>query len=261
MIEDHDPREEANAGADAGAEAEAEAKPKAEAEAEAHARAAPERRDTSGPAIAATVALVLFSVFIGVFGPRLGNRPQAPAGVTLVELAEAMVSRSQAHLVEARAGEVLGFGASGSSRGDRGMSDEEFAKRLDDITDAGVALVYPADLGLEAVTVQRVRLPGGSGGFAVLRGIGRRDDALTAIAVIEDEDRFTVYDRYGRPIAMPEGEIFSVADRVSLDSGTVEVYRAGGYVVAVYARTLEDARRVVAALRRAEVDRTARNAS
>jgi hypothetical protein len=252
-IEEPDLREDADAEAQAGAQAGAQT--------EARGRAAPERRDTSGPAIAATVALVLFSVFIGVFGPRLGNRPQAPAGVTLVELAEAMVSRSQAHLVESRAGRVLGMGDGGSSRDDDGMSDEEFEQRLDSITDAGVALVQPADLGLEAMSVQRVRLPGGTGGFAVLRSLGQRSDALTAIAVIEDEDRFTVYDRYGRPIAMPEGEIFSVADRVSLDSGTVEVYRAGGYVVAVYARTLEDARRIVAALRRAEVERAARGTS
>jgi hypothetical protein len=228
----------------------------AAAEHQARNRMVPERRDTSGPAIAATVALVLFSVFIGVFGPRLGNRPQAPAGVTLVELAEAMVSRSQAHLAESRASRVPAMG-DGSASDDDGMSDEEFEQRLDRITDAGVALVQPAVLGLEALSVQRVRLPGGTGGFAVFRDIGRRGGALTAIAVIEDEDRFTVYDRYGRPIAMPEGEIFSVADRASLDPGTVEVYREGGYVVAVYARTIEDARRIVAALRRAEVERSA----
>ena len=209
------------------------------------------RRDTSGPAIAATVALVLFSVFIGVFGPRLGNRPQSPAGVTLVELAEAVVSRSQAEFSELRPER-----SEGSMRDE--LSEDEFEQRLDRITDAAVALPSLDALGLEAMSVRRVRLPGGAGGFAVLRGRGVRTGALAALAVIEDEDRFTVYDRYGRPTAMPEGEIFSVQDRMSLPPGTVEVYREGGHVVAVYARSLEDARELVAAIRQAEVERRAR---
>jgi hypothetical protein len=218
---------------------------------DARGASSPVRRDTSGPAIAATVALVLFSVFIGVFGPRLGNRPQSPAGVTLVELAEAVVSRSQAEFGELRAERIEG------TRTDE-LTDDEFAQRFDRITDAAVALPSLDALGLEALSVRRVRLPGGAGGFAVLRGRGGRTDAVASIAVIADEDRFTVYDRYGRPTAMPEGEIFSVPDRMSLPPGTVEMYREGGHVVAVYARNLEDARELLAAIRQAEVERRAR---
>jgi len=206
------------------------------------------RRDTSGPAIAATVALVLFSVFIGVFGPRLGNRPQSPAGVTLVELAEAVVSRSQAEFSELRPER-----SEGSMRDE--LSEDEFEQRLDRITDAAVALPSLDALGLEAMSVRRVRLPGGAGGFAVLRGRGERTGALAALAVIEDEDRFTVFDRYGRPLALPSGEIFSIQDHSSADGGTTEVYRDGAHVFAVHAPTQELAREIVAAWQEAAAQR------
>ena len=207
-------------------------------------------RDASGPAIAATAALVLFSVFIGVFGPRIGNRAQAPAGVTLVELAEAVVSRSQPHFDEARMLRI------------EGMSEQDFVDRFEQITDYGVALPSLEALEVEPTTVQRVLMPGGRGGFVVLRGL--RDPLLAgvprvaSVAVLEDEDRFTVYDRYGRPIALPEGEVFSVEDRLSDRPGTVEVYRDGDHVVAVHAQSKEFARKIVAALQQAAARREAR---
>jgi hypothetical protein len=210
----------------------------------------PGRRDASGPAIAATAALVLFSVFIGVFGPRIGNRQQSPAGVTLVELAEAVVSRSQPHFDEARMLRI------------DGMSEQDFVDRFEQITEFGVALPSLEALEVEPTTVQRVLMPGGRGGFVVLRGL--RDPLVAGIprvasvAVLEDEDRFTVYDRYGRPIAMPEGEVFSVEDRLSDRPGTVEVYRDGDHVVAVHAQSREFARRIVAALQQAAARRVAR---
>ena len=206
------------------------------------------RRETSGPAIAATVALVLFSVFIGVFGPRIGNRQQAPAGVTLVELAEAVVSRSQPHFNEARMSRV------------EEMSEQEFADRLDRITGNAVALPSLEGLRMEATSVQRVRLPGGAGGLVVLRGVRGADANLATIAFLADEDRYTVYDRYGRPIAMPRGEVFSVEDRLSVDPGTVEVFREGDYVVAVHAHSQELAREIVAAIQAAGARREANRA-
>jgi hypothetical protein len=207
-------------------------------------------RDASGPALAATAALVLFSVFIGVFGPRIGNRAQAPAGVTLVELAEAVVSRSQPHFDEARMLRI------------EGMSEQDFVDRFEQITDYGVALPSLEALEVEPTTVQRVLMPGGRGGFVVLRGL--RDPLLAgvprvaSVAVLEDEDRFTVYDRYGRPIALPEGEVFSVEDRLSDRPGTVEVYRDGDHVVAVHAQSQEFARKIVAALQQAAARRESR---
>ncbi len=207
------------------------------------------RKETSGSAIAATVALVLFSVFIGVFGPRIGNRQQSPSGVTLIEFAEAVVSRTQQGFIDLDMGNAV-------SR----MTEEEFALKLDRITEYGVALPSLAKLRLEATSVQRVRLPGGSGGLAILR----RDDggAVAALAVVLDEDRFLVYDRYGRPIPLPEGEQFAIGDGVGhgagATQGTVEVYREGGFVIAVYARKHELARELVGALRLAEVERAVR---
>lgn len=206
-------------------------------------------RETSGPAIAATAALVLFSVFIGVFGPRIGNRQQSPSGVTLIELAEAVVARSQPHIVDARV-----------ARKDA-MTEQEFDLRLDEITGSGVALPSLEALNLEPTSVQRVRLPGASGGFAVLRGRRGGAEALVTVALLEDEDRFTVYDRYGRPIPLPEGEVFSVEDRMSSPPGTVEVYLDGGYVYAVYAKSLELARETVAALQTAAAKRASAQAT
>jgi len=203
------------------------------------------RRETSGPAIAAVAALVLFSVFIGVFGPRVGNRQQSPAGVTLIEFAEAMVSRSQPHF------NTLRF-----SREDD-LTPEDFEQRVDQILAHGVAVPALEPLRLVPAAVQRVRLPGGSGGLFVLRGAGRGvpRDTVCSVAVVEDEDRFTVFDRYGRPLALPSGEIFSIQDHSSADGGTTEVYRDGAHVFAVHAPTQELAREIVAAWQEAAAQR------
>jgi len=202
--------------------------------------------DTSGPAIAATAALVLFSVFIGVFGPRIGNRQQVPAGVTLVELAEAVVSRSQPHFNQARVTRVTE------------MTEQDFSSRVDEIIDHGVALPSLEAHRLEATSVQRVRLPGGRGGLAVIRSTDPRNPQLAAIAIIEDEDRLTVYDRYSRPVAMPKGEVFTVPESLSNPPGVVEVYREGDFVVAVHAISREFAREVVAAMQSAAAARESR---
>lgn len=195
------------------------------------------RRDTSGPAIAAVAALVLFSVFIGVFGPRVGNRQQSPAGVTLIELAEAVVSRSQPH-----------FNASRAARGSE-LTAEDFELRVDQIMAHGVAIPSLDELRLVPMAVQRVKLPGGTGGLMVLRGggNGRSLDALCSVAVVEDEDRYTVFDRYGRPLALPEGEVFSIDDHAGDSGGTTEVCRDGNLVYAVHAQSQELAREVLAA--------------
>lgn len=211
-------------------------------------QAAPARslRDTSGPAIAATAALVLFSVFIGVFGPRIGNRQQVPLGVTLVELAEAVVSRSQPQFVVARSPSATE------------MTEQDFEAQLDDLTGNGVALPSLEALRLAAVSVQRVRLPGGRGGLAVLRSTDPREPRLAAVAVIEDEGMVTVYDRFSRPVVMPKGEVFSITDSNSDPPSVVEVYREGEFIVAVHAMSREFARELISAMQVAGAARTAR---
>lgn len=211
--------------------------------------APPPRRDASGPAIAATAALVLFSVFIGVFGPRLGNRQQSPAGVTLVELAEAVITRTHPQWT----GEIF-------TRSEE-MSDEQCESELDRITGSGVKLPSLESLDFVAVSVQRVRLPGGSGALVKLNGIKRNRGDVAAIAVVLDEDRFTVYDRYSRPVALPKGEVFSVEDRLTGADGTVEVFRQGDFVIAVAARTRETALELVAAIQAAHAERLSRGAT
>jgi hypothetical protein len=203
-------------------------------------------RDTSGPAIAATAALVLFAVFIGVFGPRIGNRSQVPVGVTLVELAEAVVSRSQPHFEQPNA----------SVRA--GLSEQDFAARIDGLTGSGVALPSLGTYQLEAMSVQPVRLPGGRGGLAMLRSTSPRSRQLAAVAIIEDEDRLTVFDRYSRPVAMPEGELFTVRESNLEDTAVTEIYRDGDFVVAVRAMSSEFARAVISAMQVAAAEREAR---
>ncbi|MFM1803515.1 MAG: hypothetical protein RL136_394 [Planctomycetota bacterium] len=200
------------------------------------------RGDASGPAIAATVALVMFSVFIGVFGPKLGNRQQSPSGVTLIEFADALRARSQAHMAEGHGGRAAA------------LSDEEFAARIDEITDSAVALPPLGELGLEPTAVQRVRLPGGTGGLLVLRGSNRANPLPLTVAIVADEDRFTVYDRFSRPVALPEGEIFSIAETGQGVPGAVEIYRDGGFVFAVHGFDPERSREVVAAMRVANAE-------
>jgi len=204
-----------------------------------------EPRDTNGLAIAATVALVLFSVFIGVFGPRIGNRQQLPAGVTLVELAEAITSRSRSYADR----DASGRGAV--------LNEAEFGERLDVLTGRSVPLPSFDDLKMRPSSLNRVKLPGGSGGFAVFHKDSETKEFVASIAVLTDEDRFTVFDRFGRPIALPEGEVFSVDDPHGVPPGTVEVFRRGDLVFAVHARSADQADALASLLQYAAARRPA----
>ena len=204
-------------------------------------------RDTSGLAIAATVALVLFSVFIGVFGPRIGNRQQIPAGVTLVELAEAITSRSHSYSMR-----------DATSHREE-LTEVEFGERLDKFAGQPVPLPSFDDLRMEPTSLNRVKLPGGSGGLAVFRTQDDPKEFAASIAVLADEDRFTVFDKYGRPIALPEGEVFSIDDPQGVSPGTVEVFRFGDLVFAVHARSAARASSLAAQLQYAAARRAAGN--
>jgi hypothetical protein len=204
-----------------------------------------EPRDTNGLAIAATVALVLFSVFIGVFGPRIGNRQQLPAGVTLVELAEAITSRSRTYADR----DASGRGAV--------LNEAEFGERLDVLTGRSVPLPSFDDLKMRPSSLNRVKLPGASGGFAVFHTDTGTKDFVASIAVLTDEDRFTVFDRFGRPIALPEGEVFAVDDPHGVPPGTVDVFRRGDLVFAVHARTADQANALASLLQYAAARRPA----
>jgi len=206
---------------------------------------AAEPRDTNGLAIAATVALVLFSVFIGVFGPRIGNRQQLPAGVTLVELAEAITSRSRSYADR----DASGRGAV--------LDEAEFGERLDVLTGRSVPLPSFDDLKMRPSSLNRVKLPGGSGGFAVFHKDTDTKEFVASIAVLTDEDRFTVFDRFGRPIALPEGEVFSIDDPHGVPPGTVEVFRRGDLVFAVHARSADQANALASLLQYAAARRPA----
>lgn len=193
--------------------------------------------DASVPAIVATVALVVFSIFIGVYGPRLGNRQQVPGGTTLVELAGALSAK---HSQEA-------LGTIELLRDD--PADVAMLER-----DASSLLGIPVTLpklpgrGVTWLRMTRIRVPGAAGVQILLR-IGPRFNAdFASIFILRDEDRFTVFDTHGRPRALPEGEMFSVAVAGEVSGSVVNVFRADDIVYSVQSTDREIAGELIAGL-------------
>lgn len=230
----------------------------------------PVARQTSAPAVAATVALVMFSVFIGLYGPRLGNRQQLPGGTTLVELAHAIEPRHAQRVIEAaqqgtegllrlrraRGTDSLGVEAREELEKSRLAAEAEVARQCG----LPIVLPQPADHRVLWGEPERVRVPGAGGvlAFCTLvsegRGASNASNASYAsyatILFLEDEDRFTIFDAHGRPRPMPEGEVFSVAGRMpsqgadgwsSEASGAdaIRFFRTGTLIVAVQASNPE----------------------
>ncbi|MFZ9880032.1 MAG: hypothetical protein ACO3QC_01340 [Phycisphaerales bacterium] len=210
------------------------------------------RPQVSGPAVAATIALVLFSVFIGVFGPRLGNRQQLPAGTTLSELADAVSARHAQRVVQAvPTGAEPAFGR------------DEIARELEEVLGTAVAVPAVPDEGpaqIRWIGTDRVRLPGGSGVLAFLEAqrAGRR--LFASVIVLRDEDRYTVFDAFGRPRPLPTGELFSVHMPGGTDSGDpdglVQIYREGDLVFAVQSTSPDLAAEIGARFRAAAAEAT-----
>ena len=207
-------------------------------------------RQASATAVAATVALVMFSVFIGVYGPRLGNRQQSPAGTTLVELATAIEPRHAQRVFEAM--QTSGSGAKPFAQITREDAEAAATKIV------GQPVFLPKLDGFEVrfLAPTRVRLPGASGALvfcavSVPRANGRTDPALAAFAsilILEDEDRFTSFDTFGRPVSMPEGEVFSVMVKEGRDPASVAMFRVRDLVYGVQASEEELASELVAEL-------------
>lgn len=220
------------------------------------ARHAPVARQTSAPAIAATVALVMFSVFIGLYGPRLGNRQQLPGGTTLVELAAAIEPRHAQRVIgvlqegtegiallrRARGSDSLAMDARTELEQRRRQAEEAIGRILND----PITLPVPTDARVLWAEPERVRLPGAGGALVSCMVLpdtrSRALERYATILLLEDEDRFTVFDSYGRPRPLPEGEVFSVVSRTQgdpqvtdLGDSGVQVVRCGGTVIAVQA--------------------------
>lgn len=193
--------------------------------------------DASVPAIVATVALVVLSVFIGVYGPRLGNRQQLPGGTTLVELASYLSAR---HATETFSTIDLLRSADTDDAAIAGDASVLLGRRVE--------LPEIAGRNISWLRVSRLRAPGGSG-VQLLARVGRRANAdYASIFVIRDEDRFTVFDAFGRPRAMPEGETFSVGVNADAGATVVHVFRTGDLVYAVESADRGLADEIVAAL-------------
>jgi hypothetical protein len=208
--------------------------------------------DTSAPAIAATIALVAFSIFIGVVGPRLGNRQQLPPGTTLVELADAMTVRHSESVVGA-------IHSTDEPPFERAEIEREFARFL------GREVAVPdLRLGLEPLRFQwagirGIRLPGARGACAFGRFRGDSGPDFLSVAVLRDEGNFIVFDPHGRPIPLPEGEMFSVSVEGREFGSTVLAYREGDLVFALQADSADALERFAARFRAAAVERAARS--
>lgn len=192
----------------------------------------------------------MFSVFIGVFGPRLGNRQQVPAGTTLNELSDALTTDHAR-----RVAETLGS-RSVFARGPAALEPEVVRKELEALVRAAVALPAsdePEATAVRWLSVDPIRAPGARG--AILFGRAERGD-FVSVAVLRDEDRYTVFDRYGRPVPLPLGEEF----RLELDPAgddLLVVFRERDLVFAVQSNDGAFADEVAAGFRLAEARRAA----
>lgn len=199
----------------------------------------PRTLDTSAPAIAATVALVGFSIFIGVVGPRLGNRQPLPPGTTLVELADAMTARHSESVV----GAIHAADEPPFERVEIAREFERLLGRDVAVPDLSVGL---ESLGFRWSGIRGVRMPGGAGAVAFGRFRGDAGPDFASIAVLRDQGNFIVYDPYGRPVPLPEGEVFSVTVEGRQFGSTVLAYRDGDLVYAMQADSADALERMAA---------------
>lgn len=193
--------------------------------------------DASVPAIVATVALVIFSVFIGVYGPRLGNRQQLPGGTTLVELASALSAK---HSTEA-------LGTIELLR-DEPRDPAGIEREAGELLGRAIELPELPGRTVSWLRLTRIRVPGAAGVQILLRTGPRFNAEFASIFILRDEDRFTVFDAYGRPRAMPEGEMFSVGVSGESAGSVVHLFRAGDLVYGTEATDREVADELIAEL-------------
>jgi hypothetical protein len=197
----------------------------------------PRPSDASVPAIVATVALVIFSIFIGVYGPRLGNRQQMPGGTTLVELAGALSAK---HSTEA-------LGTIELLR-DEPREAAAIEREAAELLGQAIELPELPSRSVSWLRLTRIRVPGAAGVQVLLR-IGPRFNAdFASVFILRDEDRFTVFDAYGRPRAMPEGEMFSVGVSGEASGSVVHIFRAGDLVYGTESTNREVADELIAEL-------------
>jgi hypothetical protein len=191
--------------------------------------------DASVPAIVATVALVVFAIFIGVYGPRIGNRQQMPGGTTLLELASALGSR--------HANEVVG--ALQLFR-DEPIGRDAVLRDMRAILGQVVGLPELAESDVAWLRATSIRGPGAGGAQVFLRlGTGFSAE-YASIFLLIDEDRFTVFDGYGRPLAMPEGEVFAIPLSGDSADALLYLFRTGDIICGVQASRVETSDLLVA---------------
>lgn len=193
--------------------------------------------DASVPAIVATLALVAFSVFIGVYGPRLGNRQQLPGGTTLVELASFLRSK---HATET-------IGTIELLR-DEPAEVAALERDLAEILGRKISLPDVEGRSVTWLRIARVRAPGATGAQVLFRVGPRANAEFASLFILRDEDRFTTFDSFGRPRAMPEGEMFSVEISSDAPNTVLHLFRSGSLVYGVESGNREIADQVAAEL-------------
>ena len=162
----------------------------------------------SGLAVAASLALVAFSVLFGIYGPPLGDRGNPSLGTSLFELAD--VTRSvhdelvfeTIHAMGKDSPETDGTGPVGS-----GPSIAEVTAAASRILGVSGRIPDLSQQGFRALVPRATRVPGTpSGGSAAnvvyVRGAAGSREFVT-LTLIPDDEQFIVYDEFGRPRFVP----------------------------------------------------------
>lgn len=202
-------------------------------------RAAHRKRDArwSGIPLAASLALVAFSVLFGIYGPRVVDRTTAPLGIPAWELGNAAIERHHERAVGAMHGQ-------GAAITDLGAAEQDIADLL------GVAVRLPGEREFPwTIHAPRpITLPGSAKAVQVFfsrpSGVGDHREGLSLV-LVPDHEQYVVFSPFGRPLLLPPGDIYPVDPSPDLSTGSSALLWSDGTVVRILttfsAATLEEA--------------------
>jgi hypothetical protein len=182
----------------------------------------------SGVPLAASLALVAFAIFFGVYGPRVGDRITPPLGIPAWDLGEAAAERFH----ERRNDAVHGEGA-----GQTSIVDAERDVRA--LLGASVRL---PDLVADGWTVhvpKSVAVPGSARSVAVnfsrslLGGVER-----LSLLLVPDKEQYVVFSPFGRPLFLPPWEAYPIEfPQDSIDDAVALLWSDGSVIRVLVARS------------------------
>lgn len=177
----------------------------------------------SGVPLAASLALVAFAIFFGIYGPRVGDRITAPLGIPAWDLGEAAAERFH----ERRNDAVHGAGAEKTTITD---AERDAAALL------GSSVRLP-DLVADGWTVHApkpVAVPGSARSVAVtfsrslVGGVER-----VSLILVPDNEQYVVFSPFGRPLFLPPWEAYPIELPQDTIESAVALLWSDGSVVRV----------------------------